>query len=145
MLKFVFGTGWWVPWHALLLLTALPLAGILYWTRTIKLGTGPNGGDILALGEMMVVFLLIAISLINAVIWAGGQEWSWPRRFLLVPLAVLVAWGVAVAAIIALSDVVIKAQGEGVARELAFMGLLATYGAIYALNLAALSGAREAA
>jgi hypothetical protein len=142
MLKFIFGTGWWIPWHALLLVTVLPLAGLLYWTRIIKLGTGPNGGDILALGEMMLLFILIAISLINAVIWAGGQDWSWQRRFLLVPLAVLVAWGLAIWAIIALSDVVIQAQGIGWAREVAFWGLVVTYGAIYVLNLAALNSAR---
>jgi hypothetical protein len=142
-IKFVIGTGWWIPWHALLLMTVLPLAALLYWTRTIKLGTGPNGGDILALGEMMLVFILIAISLINAVIWAYGQPWSWSRRFLLIPLAVLVAWGIAIAAIIVLSDVVIKAQGVGWGREAAWWALVATYGAIYVLNLMALAVVRD--
>ncbi len=140
--KFVFGTGWWIPWHAVLLVTLLPVAGVLYWTRVIKLGTGPNGGDILALLELMIVLALIVMSLVNAMIWTGGQDWSWSRRFLVVPLVVLVAWGLAIWAIIVLSDVVIQAQGIGWGREVAFWGLVAVYGAIYVLNLTALAAAR---
>lgn len=140
--KFVFGMGWWIPWHAVLLATLLPLAGVLYWTRVIKLGSGPNGGDMLALLELIIVLALIVISLVNAVIWAGFQPWSWSRRFLLVPFLVVLAWGAAMVAITMLSDVVIKAGTKGWAREAAWWGLVATYGAIYALNLTALAAAR---
>ena len=48
-----------------------------------------------------------------------------------------------IVAIIALSDVVIKAQGVGWGREAAWWGLVATYGAVYVLNLASLSVVRD--
>jgi hypothetical protein len=140
--KFVFGTGWWIPWHVVLLATLLPLAGVLYWTRVIKLGTGPNGGDMLAMLELMIVLALIIISLVNAVIWGAFQPWSWSTRFLLVPFLVVVAWGAAMAVITVLSDVVIKANATGWGREAAWWGLVAIYGVAYALNLLALADAR---
>jgi hypothetical protein len=138
-MKFVFGAGWWIPWHVVLLVTLLPLAGVLYWTRIIKLGTGLNGGDMLALLELMIVLALIVISLVNAVIWAAFQPWSWSKRFLLVPFLVVVAWGAAMVVITMLSDVVIKANATRWGREAAWWGLVATYGAIYVFNLMALA------
>ena len=144
VLKFVFGSGWWIAWHAVLLVSLVPLGFVLAWMRTMEPGKGPQGGEVMFMLLVLALTMLIGVSLVNGVLWAGTQPWPWTRRYLLLPLAMIVAWIVVVWILFALVE---TATGIGVspqARTLSWWGLIASFAALYLANLSAMWAVRAA-
>jgi hypothetical protein len=140
--KFVFGSGWWIAWHAVLLVSLVPLWVVMDWMRTMQPGKGPQGGEAIFIFLLLVVMILIGASLVNGLMWAGLQPWSWAKRYLLFPLGLIAAWIVAGWLIFALTDTVTGVDATAQTRTLTWWGLIATFAVVYVANLAALHAVR---
>ncbi len=143
-LKFVFGSGWWIAWHALLLVSLVPLWYVLDWMRTMQPGKGPQGGEAIFLLLVLVLVILIGVSFVNGLLWAGTQPWSWARRYVLFPLGMIVAWIAAIWLIFALTGTATDVDVAPQTRSLTWWGLVASFSALYLANLGAMSAVRGA-
>jgi hypothetical protein len=76
ILMFLFGTRWWVPWHALITLLLLPFAAVAVWLVDFQPGLGVQGGDVMA--GLLLFFVLgeAPVTLVHAMLFA----WMLPDR-----------------------------------------------------------------
>jgi hypothetical protein len=143
-IKFVFGSGWWIAWHAVLLLSLVPLWITLDWMRTMQPGKGPQGGEAVFLFLLLVLMILMGMSFVNGLMWAGIQPWSWVQRYLLVPLGLIVAWVFVFWAIFAMTDMTTGIDVPPRTRLLTWWGLVASFAVLYLANLSVMSAVRDA-
>ena len=78
-----------IAFAVLIGLTFLPLIVLTRWTLDMKPGAGPQGGEVIFLGWLMVALWLIFVSLISAVRLAKGAPAL--TRFLWAPGATAIA------------------------------------------------------
>jgi hypothetical protein len=142
VLKFVFGSGWWIAWHAVLLVSLIPLWFIMDWMRTMQPGKGPQGGEAVFIFLLLVLMILIGVSFVNGLMWAGLQPWSWAKRYLLFPLGLIVAWAFANWLIFALTNATTGVDIAPATRTLTWWGLIASFAVIYLANLASMHAVR---
>ena len=142
-LKFVFGSGWGIAWNAVLLLSLLPLYAVMDWLRTMQPGKGPQGGEAVMLLLFLVIMIVVGVSFVNGLMWAHLQPWSWATRYLLFPLALIVAGGVLLWLIFWLTNTASLADEPPQTRALCWWGLVAAYAVIYVGNLWTLHAVRE--
>ena len=135
IVKFIFGTGWWVAWHGLLLLLLPLLYVVLDWMRYVIPGGGPQGGEGAVLLLLMIIFLLMCISLVNSLFYAATLDGSWMRRYLRTPGLVLLAWIGIIALILWLFDAATEIGVPDATRRIYWFALVATFIAIYGANL----------
>ncbi len=76
VVAFLFGTGWWVPWHALITLLLLPFVAVAVWLVDFQPGGGQQGGDVMA--GLLLFFVLgeAPVTLVHAMLFA----WMLPDR-----------------------------------------------------------------
>ena len=143
LFRFLFGGGWWVPWHLLMFLWA----GVFWltgsWLFDFVPGGGPQGGEAMLAFLLLGVMGMTCLSTVNALVYGAALSGSWLRRFVGTPA---IAAG---ACVLALSPAVVLA-GSGVAQAetragkwiavVVYVALLAGW---YALNLVALARARR--
>jgi hypothetical protein len=141
--KFVFGSGWGIAWHAVLLVSLFPLWVTLDWMRTVQPGKGPQGGEGAMLFLLLVLMILIGVSFVNGLMWAGLQPWSWAKRYLLFPLGLIVAWFFAGWLVFWLTETATGIDVTAQARLLSWWGLIATFAVLYLANLGAMAVVRE--
>jgi hypothetical protein len=142
-IKFVFGSGWWIAWHAVLLVSLVLLWFVMDWMRTVQPGKGPQGGEAVFIFLLLVLMILIGVSFVNGLMWAGAQPWSWAKRYLLFPLGLIVAWFLAGWLIFALTDTATGVDATAQTRNFTWWGLIATFAVLYLANLGAMSAVRE--
>lgn len=144
VLKFFFGSGWWIAWHAVLLISLVPLWAVMDWMRTMEPGKGPQGGEAIVLFLLLVVMVLIGVSLVNGLMWAGTQPWTWVQRYVLFPFCLIVGWGFALWLIFWLANESSLAETSPTARVAMWWGLVASFAVIYLGNLCAMAAVRDA-
>jgi hypothetical protein len=142
-LKFVFGSGWGIAWNAVLLLSLLPLYVVLDWLRTMQPGKGPQGGEVVFLLLFLAIMIVVGVSFVNGLMWAHLRPWSWATRYLLFPLALIVAWGLLLWLIFWLSNTASLADETPGTRAACWWGLVAAFAVIYVGNLWTLYTVRE--
>lgn len=144
VVKFVFGSGRWIAWHAVLLVSLVPLWVVMDWMRAMQPGKGPQGGEAIFLFLLLVLMILFGVSFVNGLIWAGAQQWNWAKRYLLLPLGLIGAWLFVGWLIFALTETVTGLEATAPMRTRAWWGLIATFAGLYVANLAAMHAARGA-
>lgn len=72
----LFGTRWWVPWHAFITLLLVPFAAVAVWLIDFRPGLGVQGGDVMA--GMLLIFVLgeAPATLVHVMLFA----WMLPDR-----------------------------------------------------------------
>jgi len=73
--NFLFGSGWWVPWHLLFLLSAAPMFFSLRRIRNEKPGDEPSAGDLAYKVLVGTAFALLLATIADAGMlgWRLGQ------------------------------------------------------------------------
>jgi hypothetical protein len=141
--KFVFGAGWGMAWNAVLLLSLAPLYVVMDWLRTMQPGKGPQGGEVVFLFLFLALMIIVGVSFVNGLMWAHLQPWPWAVRYLLVPLALIVAWSLLLWLIFWLANTASLADETPQTRAACWWGLVATFAVVYLANLWTLHLVRE--
>jgi hypothetical protein len=93
LLTFLFGTGWWVLWHAFITLLLLPFLAVVVWLVGFEPGGGSQGGDVMA--GLLLFFVLgeAPATFVHAMLFA----WTRPDREAGQLLKFVAMWAVAFA------------------------------------------------
>lgn len=101
ILTFLFGSGWWIVWHLVIVGSAVPMFFALRSLRRTKPGDGPQGGEALFLLLVGVALGLLAATLVDAGLlgWKLGEirgaMWGTIVGLVFCTLWTLVLFGVA--------------------------------------------------
>jgi hypothetical protein len=93
VLAFLFGTRWWMLWHAFITLLLVPFVAVAVWLIDFQPGLGLQGGDVMA--GLLLFFVLgeAPATLVHAMLFA----WMLPDREAGQLLKFVAIWAVAFA------------------------------------------------
>jgi hypothetical protein len=122
VVAFLFGTRWWMLWHAFITALLLPFVAVAIWLIDFQPGLGLQGGDVMA--GLLLFFVLgeAPATLVHAMLFAWTLSDREPGQL----LKFVAMWAVAFAVFTAVlwSTVEISAQsGIGSAGRVAWMVL----------------------
>jgi hypothetical protein len=138
-LVFVFGSGWWVPWHvAILLLVGVPSAFLLHWMWHMEPGAGPQGGEAALAALLLALLALLIAALVSGLLWARAMPSPGARGYLMSVLGALAMWTCCAIAVLWLSELAASADASRTVQRVstALLALLlagALAGNLYAL------------
>jgi hypothetical protein len=121
-------------WNALLLLTLLPLSLLTVWTLQIKRGAGPQGGEILFLGWIMLFFWLASASAVSAAASTLGGA-TGIIRFVVLPVAVFIAAAICFVAVSVLLNHASLAEVPAAQSKLEIIGAALVVAGLIAGNV----------
>lgn len=93
IVAFLFGTRWWMLWHAFITLLLVPFVAVAVWLIDFQPGGGMQGGDVMAGLLLFFVLSEAPATLVHAMIFA----WTLPDREAGQLLKVVAMWAVAFA------------------------------------------------
>jgi hypothetical protein len=143
VVTFLFGTRWWMLWHAFITLLLLPFLAVAVWLIDFQPGGGMQGGDVMA--GLLLFFVLgeAPATLVHAMLFA----WMLPDREAGQVLKIVAMWAVVFAVFTAVlwSMVEISAQSAaGSAARIVWMALaIALVAALHGAGLLALNRFRR--
>jgi hypothetical protein len=133
-LAFLFGTGWWIPWHLLLLSGLIPLAVLLVWFARFDPEGGPQGGEAALALLMLVVGILMVATLLHAGLWVR-QSGGGLVRYLKACGVWVLGWVAAMIPVIRLANLSASVTAARGVRAAATAGLGLLLLAVFAANL----------
>jgi hypothetical protein len=105
---FLFGSRWWMVWHAFITLLLLPFAVVAVWLMRFQPGAGLQGGDVMA--GLLLIFVLgeAPATFVHAVLFA----WTRPDREAGQLLKFVAIWAVAFVLFTALLWVMVEIAAQ---------------------------------
>jgi len=135
VVSFLFGTRWWMLWHAYITLLLVPFAAVIAWLIDFQPGSGSQGGDVMA--GLLLFFVLgeAPATFVHVMLFA----WTRPDREAGQVLKFVAIWAVAfalfTAVLWAMVEVAALSAGGTAGR---IVGLLLAIGLVATLHCAGL-------
>lgn len=140
IVAFLFGTRWWMLWHAFITLLLLPFVAVAIWLIDFQPGAGAQGGDVMA--GLLLFFVLgqAPATLVHAMLFA----WTRPDHEAGQLLKFVAVWAVAFVLFTAVLWIMVEVAAQsalGTAGHVA--GLLLAVALVAALHVAGLVALRR--